>query len=127
MAKQSNENKQIQVKKAENKKEKQTKAPQPKKQEVRLPILWETIHTFSRLMVTVLGISVALLSFMNGNTLFISVLRAGASMLVVGLLLWFLYWMTAKGTMDMMYELYHEQQQEKEQQTAVGTTVQMNG
>lgn len=110
---------------------KKEKAPEQKpakaQKNVRLPILWEVVNTFSQLIVTLLGLATAVISYLNGTNLFMSVVRAGAAMLAVGLVLWVIYWMIARGTLDLMHDLYAVRQKEKESQSAGRSTVSFNG
>jgi hypothetical protein len=110
---------------------KKEKAPEQKptkaQKNVRLPILWEVVNTFSRLTVTLLGLATAVISYLNGSNLIVSVLRAGAAMLSVGLVLWFIYWMVARGSLDLMHDLYAESKKQKDNQAGARTTVSFNG
>lgn len=111
--------------------DKKEKAPEKKpakaQNNVRLPILWEVVNTFARLIVTLLGLGVAVISYLNGTGVLMSVVRAGAAMICVGLVLWFIYWQVARGTLDLMYDLYMKRQKEVDLQTGVNSTVHFNG
>jgi hypothetical protein len=48
-------------------------------------------------------------------------------MLAVGLIIWLIYWMVAKGSVDMMKDLYEERQQEIRRQQGVGRTMDFGG
>ncbi len=93
----------------------------------RLPILWETINTFGQIVVTLLGISVAVISYINGATFLMCAIRAAASMLAVGLIVWLIYWMVARGSVDMMKDLYVERQAEIRKQQGIGRTMDFGG
>jgi hypothetical protein len=54
---------------------------------VRLPILVEFTYTISLLILLVLGLTIAVTSFLHGVGLFAVVLRTGLAMLVIGSLL----------------------------------------
>ncbi len=71
----------------------------------RLPILWETVNTFSKIIITLLGISVAGISYYSGSGFLMSAFRAGAAMIGVGFILWLIYWRVAKGSITMMAAL----------------------
>jgi hypothetical protein len=75
----------------------------------RLPILWETVNTFSKIIVTLLGVAVAGISYYSGCGFLMSAIRAGASMLVVGIILWLIYWLIVKGSLSMMNDLIRKQ------------------
>lgn len=109
--------------------EKDTKEKQIQKapKGTRLPILWVTINTFGQIIVTLIGISVAVISYMHGATFLMCAIRAAASMLAVGLIIWLIYWMVARGSVDMMKDLYEERQQEIRRQQGVGRTMNFGG
>jgi len=75
----------------------------------RLPILWETVNTLSKIIVTLLGVTVAGISYYSGCGFLMSAIRAGAAMLVVGIILWLIYWMLVKGSLSMMDDLIRKQ------------------
>lgn len=75
----------------------------------RLPILWETINTFSRIIITLLGVAVAVISYFSGSSFLMSAIRAGAAVLGAGLILWVIYWMVVKGSISMMKDLAKQQ------------------
>ena len=77
----------------------------------KLPILWETINTFSKIIVTLLGLAVAIVSYYSGSGFLISSIRAAAAMLGVGFLLWLIYWMVVKGSIRMMNDLARKQEE----------------
>jgi hypothetical protein len=77
----------------------------------RLPILWETVNTFSKIIVTLLGLTVAIVSYYSGSGFLLSSIRAGAAMLGVGLLLWLIYMMVVKGSIRMMNDLARKQEE----------------
>ena len=54
---------------------------------VRLPVLVEFTYTVSLLILLVLGLTIAVTSFLNGVSLFAVVFRTGVAMLVIGSLL----------------------------------------
>jgi hypothetical protein len=81
----------------------------------RLPILWETVNTLSRIIVTLLGVAVAVISYLSGSGYLMSAIRAGAAMLGVGFILWLVYWMIVKGSIDMMSSLLKEQKDQNYQ------------
>ncbi len=92
----------------EGKKPAREKAPK----EARLPILWETVSTLSQLTITLTGLAVAVISYIHGSNLLMSAVRAGAAMLCLGIVLYVIYWMVARGSLDMMFSLYQERQKE---------------
>ena len=80
----------------------------------RLPILWETVNTFSRIIVTLLGVAVAVISYISGSGFLMSAIRAGAAMLAVGFIFWLVYWKIVKGSIDMMGDLLKKQEEQND-------------
>lgn len=109
-------------------KEKEKKAAAPRAPKgVRLPVLWETVNTLSQLTITFTGLAVAVVSFFNGNNILMCAVRAGAAMLSIGIVLYIIYWMIARGSMDMMFSLYKERQNEIKQHSSGNSTMEYNG
>lgn len=81
----------------------------------RLPILWETVNTFSKIIVLLLGVAVAGISYYSGCGFLMSAIRAGAAMLGVGLILWLIYWMVVRGSINMMGNLLRKQEEYQNQ------------
>lgn len=81
----------------------------------KLPILWETVNTFSRIIVTLLGVAVAVISYFSGSSYLMSAIRGGAAMLGVGFILWLIYWMIVKGSIAMMSDLIKKQENQNNQ------------
>jgi len=77
----------------------------------KLPILWEVVNTFSKIIVTLLGLAVAIVSYYSGSGFLISAIRAAAAMLGVGFILWLIYWMVVKGSIRMMNDLVRKQEE----------------
>jgi hypothetical protein len=77
----------------------------------KLPILWEVVNTFSKIIVTLLGLAVALVSYYSGSGFLISAIRAAAAMLGVGFILWLIYWKVVKGSIRMMNDLVRKQEE----------------
>lgn len=90
------------------KNDKPVKAPKG----VHLPILWETVNTLSKIIITLLGFAMFLVSYLNGVSLVMCAIRAGAAMLGVGLILWAIYWMVARGSVDLAHDLLVQRQSE---------------
>lgn len=111
----------------DSKKDDKQPAPEKKAKNVKLPVLWETVNTFSQLIVTLLGLAVAVVSYINGSGFLMSAVRAGAAMLGVGLVLWLIYWMVARGSLDLMYSLYKERQSELGGQPGRNSTLEFHG
>lgn len=80
----------------------------------RLPILWETVNTFSRIIVTLLGVAVAVMSYISGSGYLMSAIRAGAAMLGIGFILWLVYWKIVKGSIEMMGDLRKKQEEQND-------------
>jgi len=93
----------------------------------RLPALWEVVSTFSNIIITLLGISVFVVSYINGASLIWCAIRGGSAMLAVGLVLWLVYWMVARGSLDLAGSLLKERQDEINAQSAAATTREYNG
>lgn len=109
---------------AEKKKEKPV---QKAEKGTRLPILWETVNTFSQLVITLTGVAVAVMAYLNGNNLLTSALKAGAAMVSIGVILYVVYWMVARGSLDLMASLYKERQDELQKQASGVSTMEFNG
>jgi hypothetical protein len=77
----------------------------------KLPILWEVINTFSKIIVTLLGLAVASVSYYSGSGFLISAIRAAGAMLGVGFILWLIYWMVVRGSIKMMNDLARKQEE----------------
>lgn len=93
----------------------------------RLPALWEVVSTFSNFIITLLGVSVFVVSYINGASFIWCAIRAGSAMLAVGLVLWLFYWMIARGSLDLAGSLLKERQDEINAQSAADTTREYNG
>lgn len=108
---------------SKDKEEKRTKADAKKKANPspseakgkKLPILWETVNTFSRIIVTLLGVAVAVISYFSGSGFLMSAIRAGVAMLIAGLLLWLIYWKIVKGSIEMIGDLKKKQVEQNNQ------------
>jgi hypothetical protein len=107
-------------------KEKKVTAPKTPKG-TRLPILWETVNTLSRIIITLTGIGVAVMSYFHGSNFLMCAVRAGAAMVSIGLLFWMIYWMITRGTLDLMHSLYDERQQELKKNSSPNSTMEFNG
>jgi len=110
----------------ETKESKEPQTPRAPKG-TRLPILWVTINTFGQIIVTLVGITVAVVSFINGASFLMCAIRAAVSMLAIGLIIWLIYWMVARGSVDMMKNLYEERQQEIQRQQGIGRSMDFSG
>jgi hypothetical protein len=93
----------------------------------RLPVLWELVNTLGQITVTLIGVAVAVISYLSGATFIMCAIRAGVAMFGVGLILWLIYWMVARGSLDMMKSLYSERQQELARQRGVGNSMDFRG
>jgi hypothetical protein len=98
---------------------KKTDQSRPTSKGQKLPILWETVNTFSRIIVTLLGVAVAVISFFSGSGYLMSAIRAGVAMLGVGFILWLIYWMIVKGSIKMMRDLVIKQENQKNQNSSM--------
>lgn len=112
---------------AKDEKDTKTKQPQKAPKGTRLPILWETINTFGQIIVTLVGIAVAIISYFHGASFLMSAVRAAVSMMAIGLIIWLVYWMVARGSVDMMKSLYEERQLEIQRQQGVGRNMDFGG
>ena len=93
------------------KKEKPQNLPKATKG-TRLPALWEVVITYAKIIVTLLGMSMFVVSYINGASLIWCAIRAGAAMLAVGLVFWLMYWMVVRGSLDLAESLIKERQNE---------------
>jgi hypothetical protein len=109
-------------------KKKIEKAPAPKAANgSRLPILWELVNTFSQLIVTLTGLGVAVSSYIHGSNILTSALKGGAAMVCIGVILYVVYWMIARGSLELMSSLYKERQLEMQNQSAGLSTLEFRG
>jgi hypothetical protein len=90
-------------------------------------VLWELVNTLGQITVTLIGVAVAVISYLSGATFIMCAIRAGVAMFGVGLILWLIYWMVARGSLDMMKSLYSERQQELARQRGVGNSMDFRG
>lgn len=77
-------------------------------QSVRLPLLIEMVFTLSKLTVVLVGIIVIVVTFLKGNPYWVAMIRGGVTVLGLGLLVWFLSWMTAKGVVESARQMLKE-------------------
>jgi hypothetical protein len=77
-------------------------------QSIRLPLLVETVFTLSKLTVVLVGIIVMIVTFLHGNPYWVAMIRGGVTVLGLGLLVWYLSWMTAKGVVDSARQMLKE-------------------
>ncbi len=77
-------------------------------QSIRLPLLVETVFTLSKLTVVLVGIIVMIVTFINGNPYWVAMIRGGVTVLGLGLMVWFLSWMTAKGVVESARQMLKE-------------------
>jgi hypothetical protein len=75
---------------------------------ISLPLLIETVFTLSKLTVVLVGIIVVVVSFANGNPYWMAMLRGGVTVLVLGLIVWFLSWFSAKGVIESARSMLKE-------------------
>jgi hypothetical protein len=64
----------------------------------KLPILIESVLTLCPLAVLLMALAVALISFMSGCDLVTIIVRAGATILVLGFMFFYFAWTVARGT-----------------------------
>lgn len=104
---------------------KETPPKSPKN--TRLPVLWELVNTLGQILVTLVGVAVAVISYLSGASYIMCAIRAGVAMFGVGLILWLIYWMVARGSIDMMKSLYDERQQELARMSGIGNSTDFRG
>jgi len=63
----------------------------------RLPVLIELVFTLSKIIVLLVGVAVAVQSFLAGCPALVIGLRAGGAVFIVGLALWLFTWVFARG------------------------------
>jgi hypothetical protein len=91
---------------------KKAPAAAAKKQPGRhLPVIMELPFTLVQLSVTVLGIGVAILSYLAGCSPLMIAARSGVTILVTGLIGWFLYFNIARGSLETIHALLDEQKE----------------
>ncbi|MBI3762796.1 MAG: hypothetical protein HY260_13190 [Chloroflexi bacterium] len=66
----------------------------------RPTLLLETAHTLSQILVTTVGVGVALMSVLAGADLLMVIARAGGAVLAVGWLLWLANWLLQRGVSE---------------------------
>jgi hypothetical protein len=98
MAKKSAEKEKPEPKKKEDKKKGPEKAKKASGQSV--PFFLETTFAVSQAIVAMTGILVVVSSILAGVSAIWVLVRTAAAILVVGMILWFLNWLIAKGTFD---------------------------
>ena len=85
------------------------------------------VNTFSQLIVTLTGLGVAVSSYIHGSNILTSALKGGAAMVCIGVILYVVYWMIARGSLDLMSSLYKERQLEMQNQSAGLSTLEFRG
>ena len=80
-------------------------------QNVKLPLLIETVFTLSKLTVVLASIIVMVVTFVNGNPYWVVVLRGSVTLLVLGLIVWFISWVIAKGVVESARSMLKEAQE----------------
>lgn len=93
----------------------------PKGQRRRVPLLQETAFTVTKLTLLTTGPLIVGLSLQAGATLLMAAVRAGAAVLVVGLLLWGANWVLARSALEVM----HMQLKEAAEQHAPSATIEL--
>ncbi len=68
----------------------------------RLPFLLSFTFSLAQLVVVLMGVSVAVLSMLSGATIWMSVLRASACMLSIGILLWLVNWFISRNALESL-------------------------
>ncbi len=66
----------------------------------QVPLLLDIFFSVSRLIVIIVGLLTVTISIFAGASLVWAVVRAGAAMLTVGLLLWLASWLVARGALE---------------------------
>jgi hypothetical protein len=74
------------------------------KRQYRLPYLNELGFTLARIVVTLVALTVAIVSFVSGGTVFAIALRTGVAILAVGLIGWLVNWILVGGGADVPKE-----------------------
>jgi|SRR5579859_4703521 len=77
----------------------------------RAPLLLEMTITLSQLGLVIAGTSIFALSLQAGADLITSALRSGAAVLVVGLVLWLVNWLLARGSLEAVMRQMREADQ----------------
>lgn len=80
-------------------------------QTVQLPILVETIFAFSKLLITLPGIFVIVISLNKGNPYWVAMIRGGVTVLSLGILVWFISWLSVKGIVESARGMLKEAQE----------------
>ena len=75
-------------------------APKPAGGARRAPVLVEILNGLSRLAVTVVGAGTALAAILAGTDWLGVAVRAGAAVLLIGIVLWLLNWFVARGALE---------------------------
>lgn len=74
----------------------------------RMPLLVEAMFGFGRLGVTLAGVAAWALAYQAGATPLVASLRAAATVLGLGLLLWLATWLFVRGTLEVVTEQVKE-------------------
>ena len=81
--------------------------------EIKLPLLIEAIFTLSKLTVILSSLIVMVITFINGNPYWVVMIRGGITALSLGLIVWFISWMVAKGVIFSARSMVKESQDSK--------------
>ena len=85
-----------------------------------MPVLLETVYTVAIVMIVLAGAATAVVSYLADGNVLMTLVRAGAAMLVLGLLGWFLYWWVARRAIEIV------RQQAAEEAEAAAAAAQAN-
>jgi len=94
-------------------------------QETHLPTILEFAFTFSRILVLLVGVLIALVSVISGVSPLTAAFRSGLGMLVVGLILWALSWMMSTGSLEAALEERKNQADEEAKAIQESSTMEL--
>lgn len=101
---------------------KPAKRAKAKRREMRAPVLLETVYSVAVAIVILVGLTIAGLSAWGRAPLWLTAVRAGTAVLVVGLVLWIVYYRVLTDglliAVDEWMENYKKEQAEREAQEA---------
>ncbi len=92
----------------------------------RLPLLLESTYSLARLIVTLLGILVAVISLLSGSTVVDVAIRAGAAIFLVGLVLALVFWIVAGGSLSPRPRVDVKKAKRSGKKDAPASTVEVN-
>ncbi len=66
----------------------------------QVPTLLDMVFSTAQLLVVIVGVLIAGLSFFSGATVMMTTIRSGAAVLSLGLLMWLASWLVARGSLE---------------------------